>query len=360
MSIRKSTRLVTKSARRGRMRLRSPRIWWNLYEDGWSHWLWKSATVSSVELRSRASARSCRAPSHSMLEFRSRARNMRLQVRAWARARAPSTLHFSPMRLPERSSSESWQSSLRSVPRCLAPSAPSSLHLRSRTRRVLFSMRKETSCRTPSSRILCLPRRISTRWVSTRSIRPRCTVCSSCSVPIRGFPRSQTHNRAPPTCSAAATATSTSMSSSASAMRSSCRGTLTLISSTTARPPALPSGFRERSRCCRRGQGCSARHTAVQPSGPMEFAQRDRLCNCSAWGPSRPSASCLAPSSVRRPRERSKRVRSGALAPKACMNTAMSGSPSREVNVVAWHPGASTKKLSVPISADSSRDRTTR
>mmetsp|Transcript_2443 Transcript_2443/g.6568 ORF Transcript_2443/g.6568 Transcript_2443/m.6568 type:complete len:264 (+) Transcript_2443:428-1219(+) len=263
------------------------------------------------------------------------------------------------MRLPERFSSESWQSSRRSVPKCRAPSAPSSLQRRSRTRRVLFSTRKETSCLTPSSRIRCFPKRISLRCALTRSIRPRCTVCSSCRVWMRGFSRSQSRSRAPAS-SAAATATSTSTSSSASATSSSSRPVAARRSSTTARPPARPSGFCERSRRRSAGQRGSTRQSAWQPGGPMEFARSERLSSRSARGPSSPSASTAAPASVTRLQRRSRRVSSGKQPPRTFAKTLMSASPSRELNVSAWDPGASRKRLPELDSEDSRSERITR
>mmetsp|Transcript_43420 Transcript_43420/g.138176 ORF Transcript_43420/g.138176 Transcript_43420/m.138176 type:complete len:388 (+) Transcript_43420:86-1249(+) len=347
MSIRRSTWLVTKSARRGRMRARSLRIWWNLKDDGWSHWLLKSATVSSVELCSMASPRTWSASPQSSLPFRSRWRSIRFLPRASAMALAPSTLHFSPMRLPERLSTVSWQSSLRSVPRCRAPSAPSSLHRRSRTLRVLFSMRKETSCLTPSSRIRCLPSRSSLRCVFTRSMRPRCTVCSSCRLLRRGFSMSQSLSLAAPSNIAAARATKTLMSSSASARKSSWRLVFARRSSTTARPPPRPTGFCERSSRRSVGQDVTARQSASQPSAPMELPRSVRLLKPGARP--RSVARLLAPASPRRFCVRSTSSRKGAESCRTSQRTARSSSRMRQLKVRSSQPGALMPNFSEPL-----------
>mmetsp|Transcript_52816 Transcript_52816/g.150582 ORF Transcript_52816/g.150582 Transcript_52816/m.150582 type:complete len:305 (-) Transcript_52816:241-1155(-) len=265
------------------------------------------------------------------------------------------------MRLLARFSDESWQSSASSTPRCAAPLAPSSLHLRSRTRRVLFSIRKDTSCRTPSSRIISFPKYISLRLVFTRSMRPRCTVCSSCSVLRRGFSMLHTFSFGTPDSRDVEMATRALMSISASATLSSKRLGLDVISSTTAKPPARPRGFRERSSRLSTMQCLRAWHKTLQPCGPIEFAWSARLSKREALGHSSSWASRSAPTSVMRLFERSSRTKNrcaGML--NTCAKTAMSASPSREVKVVGWQPGASMENVSGPASSDSRIERTTR
>mmetsp|Transcript_65125 Transcript_65125/g.146904 ORF Transcript_65125/g.146904 Transcript_65125/m.146904 type:complete len:204 (+) Transcript_65125:679-1290(+) len=191
-------------------------------------------------------------------------------------------------------------------------------------------------------------------------MRPRCTVWSSCKVPMRGFSRLQTRSLGPPVSRAADTATSTSMSSSASARESSRRLWLDRSSSTAARPPARPRGFLDRSSLASAGQCRAAWHTAAQPRGPISFACSERKSRLVALGPSSPAASRSAPTSVRLFLERSRCARNGSGSAKTSEKMSMSWSPRREVKVVSWQPGAWTQKVEWPASADSSSERMTR
>mmetsp|Transcript_3838 Transcript_3838/g.11527 ORF Transcript_3838/g.11527 Transcript_3838/m.11527 type:complete len:348 (-) Transcript_3838:189-1232(-) len=341
------------------IRVRSATISWNFWDEATSHALWYRVINLSVEFWSMASAIACNASPHS--EFRSKLSScsMRLQVRARAMALAPSTLDMWPRELLDTSSADSWQSCSSKIAKCLAPSDLNSLHLRSNLRKVLFSMRKDTSCRTPSSRILIFPRLNSVRFALTRNIRPKWTVCSSCNVWMRGFSMLQTCSCMSVPSSASATPITASMSASQSCSRSCKRFGELRRKLTTHMPPSRPRGLNAKSSSRSSGHALRASHTAAHPFGPIEFDLNDNDVSRVALL-SNVLASVCAPASVSKLHDKSRRDKQLATACKAAPSTGMSSSSSRELKASLCEPGASMSKVSFPASTDACSDIVTR